>query len=482
MKRVNSIYIFLLALLAGLCGCQNDVINAGASALENEDQIRVKADTFVVKSTLEKSSAISLSPDSFLLGECDTHYGTIKADLLTQLACPVGFEYPDSITVAGQKVATHPEVDSVCLYLYYENWYGDSLAPLGITVHEMDRATLDYDTRYPNDTSLFTFCSMDDTTRISDQMRIVYAGRHTDSVYMSDDYYMPCVRVKMSDAFAKRFFAIKDFSSQEAFNQLFKGLYISTSFGGSTVLYVKEISMALYYHFTYPRAEATDSVVNDLKMFYVNSEVRQINRYIYPDRDDVLATLEQTDMDYVISPANIYTHLSVNMDSVFNRISEQLGETDDYRVYMNRANLTVDVLYEESSSERPRDQWDLPASQMLLVLEDKMDRFFTKNELPSDTVAILSSLNTSVDSLSNVSYYYSYDLSGLFTHLLRTNQQQGDLRFVLVPVSVQTEQSSSTILSVRPLQTISATHIRSAKDSDYPMDIEMLYSGFNNPR
>ena len=49
MKRVNSIYIFLLALLAGLCACQNDVINAGASALENEDQIRVKADTFVVK-------------------------------------------------------------------------------------------------------------------------------------------------------------------------------------------------------------------------------------------------------------------------------------------------------------------------------------------------------------------------------------------------------------------------------------------------
>ena len=240
--------------------------------------------------------------------------------------------------------------------------------------------------------------------------------------------------------------------------------------------------MGVYYHFSYPRAESTDSVVNDLKMFYVNSEVRQINRYIYPDRDDVLATLEQTDMDYVISPANIYTHLSVNMDSVFNRISEQLGETDDYRVYMNRANLTVDVLYEESLSERPRDQWDLPASQMLLVLEDKMDRFFTKNELPSDTVAILSSLNTSVDSLSNVSYYYSYDLSGLFTHLWRTNQQQGDLRFVLVPVSVQTAQSSSTILSVRPLQTISATHIRSAQDSDYPMDIEMLYSGFNNPR
>lgn len=481
MKRVKHIYILLLALVAGLCSCDGDVINAGASALGNEDQIRVKADTFAVSSALEKSTAISLSPDSFLLGECDTHFGTIKADLLAQMACPIGFEYPDSIMVTGKPVATNPEVDSVCLYLYYENWYGDGMAPLGITVHEMDRATLDYDTRYPNDTLLSTFCSMEDTTLISEQMRIVYAQQPTDSVYISDDYYMPCVRVKLSDAFAKRFFAIKDFSSQEAFNLLFKGLYISTEFGGSTVLYVKEISMAVYYHFSYPRPDR-DSVVNDMKLFYVNSEVRQINRYMYPDRDKVIADLQQTDWNYVISPANIYTRLSVNVNKVFDRMQEQLGEEEDYRVYVNRANLTINVLMEESESERPRDHWDAPASYMLLVQEDKMESFFAKNELPSDTTAVLASLASTVDSLSNVSYYYSYDLSGLFTHLLRTNQPQSELRFLLVPVSVKTVSGSSTVLSVRPMQTISATYIHSATDSEYPMDIEMVYSGFNNPR
>ena len=480
MKRVNHIYILLLVFVVCLCSCEGDASNAGASALGNEDQIRVKADTFAVSSVLKKSTAISLSPDSFLLGECDTHFGTIKADLLAQMACPVGFEYPDSIMVAGQSVATNPEVDSVYLYLYYENWYGDGMAPLGITVHEMDRATLDYDTRYPNDTLLSTFCSMADSTRISEQMRIVYAQQPTDSVYITDDNYMPCVRVKLSSDFAKRFFAIKDFSSQEAFNQQFKGLYISTEFGGSTVLYVKEISMAVYYHFSYPRSNR-DSVVNDMKMFYVNSEVRQINRYMYPDRDQIISDLQQTDWNYVISPANIYTCLSVDMSTVFDRMRQQLGEEEDYRVYVNRANLTIDVLVEESESDRPRDHWDTPATHMLLVQEDKMESFFAKNELPSDTTAVLASLATSVDSLSNVSYYYSYDLSGLFTHLLRNNEQ-GELRFVLVPVSVKTASGSSTVLSVRPMQTISATYIRSSKDNEYPMDIEMVYSGFNNPR
>ena len=482
MKRVNIIYIFLLALLAGFYSCQNDVINAGASALENEDQIRVKADTFVVTSALQKSSAISLSPDSFLLGECDTHFGTIKADLLTQMVCPVGFEYPDTITIAGQQVVTHPEVDSVCLYLYYENWYGDGKAPLGITVHEMDRATLDYDTRYPNDTSLSTFCSLHDTTCIAEQMRVIYAQQPTDSVYMSDSYYMPCVIVKLSHDFAQRFFAIKDFSSQEAFNQLFKGLYISTAFGGSTVLYVKDISMAVFYHFSYPRAEEADSVVNDVKMFYVNSEVRQINRYIYPNRDAVLEDLNQSGLNYVISPANIYTRLSVNTDKILERMSQQLGDEESYRLYVNHANLTVNLRYEEASSERPRDQWDVPASYMLLVQEEKMESFFAKNELPSDTTAILASISTTVDSLANVSYYYSYDLSGLFTHLLREEEPKSTLNFMLVPVTVNMAPSSTTILSVKPMQTISATYIYSADDSEYPIDIEMVYSGFNAPR
>ena len=68
MKRNSIINILLLTMVVALVSCQGEAMNAGASALENEDQIRVKADTFSVVSALKKSSAISFSPDSFLLG------------------------------------------------------------------------------------------------------------------------------------------------------------------------------------------------------------------------------------------------------------------------------------------------------------------------------------------------------------------------------------------------------------------------------
>ena len=136
------------------------MLGAGASGLGEQDAISVKADTFVVSSVLGESAAINISPDSFLLGECDTHFGTIHADVLTQLACPVGYAYPNVMVIGNDTINTHLEVDSVCLYLYYQNWYGDGNTPLGITVYEMDRATLDYDTRYPNDTTLSSFCCL----------------------------------------------------------------------------------------------------------------------------------------------------------------------------------------------------------------------------------------------------------------------------------------------------------------------------------
>lgn len=473
MKLSNIIFILILVCITFLSGCKNDVLDAGASALETQDEIRVKSDTFSVVSSLQKCAAISLTPDSFLLGECDTHFGTIKADLLTQLSCPEGNEYPYS---------DQSEVDSVVLYLYYQNWYGDGLAPLGISVYEMDRATLNYDSRYPSDTTISTFCSLSDSTRISERSRIVIAQEPTDSVYLSTDMYIPCIEIKLTDKFAKRFFAIKDFSSQEAFNQLFKGLYIVSDFGGSTMLYVKEISMAVFYTVTLPRENQQDTIVHDVKAFYANSEVRQINRYIYPDREQVMTTLQQkSDTNFIISPANIYTRLSVRMDSIRQQINNQLGDDDNYRVYINRANLTVDVLYDKSNpSTTLRDHWDVPASYMLLVQEEKMESFFAKNELPSDTLAILSNLMSEIDTLGNISFYYSYDLSGILSKHLRTQQEVGALDFLLVPVAVGMSSTSSTsVASIKPLQTISATHIRSANNSVQPMDIEIVYSGFN---
>ena len=470
--------IICLVIPFALLGCQDDAMNAGSSTLLESDDIQVKADTFSLASALDSCVALTLTPDSFLLGECDTHFGTIHADILTQLACPEGFEYPYPETA---------EVDSIYLYIHYNSWYGDGKAPLGITVYEMDRSSLSETGIYPSNLRLEDYCSLADSTHIATASRIIIPLEPTDSVYQSSsDTYQPFIRIKLTDEFAKRFFAKQDFSSQEAFNEAFKGLYITSDFGGSNVLYVTNISMSVYYHFSRPISNGRDTILHDTKSFYANSEVRQVNRYIYPERQEVLTLYAQhTDTNYIVSPANIYTQLSLRLDSIYQRIEQQVGDTNNYRIYVNQALLTLDVLYDfDLNSERPRDRWDVPASNMLLIKASHFNDFFAQNELPSDTAAILAALTATTDSLDNVSYTYTYDLSELLTQQLRSNQQVEELTFMLVPVAVATanSSSSSTITSVKQLQTISATRIRSAQNALQPIRLEMVYSGFHRTR
>ena len=88
---------------------------------------------------------------------------------------------------------------------------------------------------------------------------------------------------------------------------------------------------------------------------------------------------------------------------------------------------------------------------MLLLRADKQDTFFSKNELPSDTVAILASLSAVTDSLANVSYSYTYDLSGMLTQQLRSADRVESLVFVLVPVSVNSHASTGSVSAVKQL-------------------------------
>ena len=52
--KLSTIYIVLFSFLVFFSSCKNDVLNAGASTLDTEDEIRVKSDTFAFASSLQE--------------------------------------------------------------------------------------------------------------------------------------------------------------------------------------------------------------------------------------------------------------------------------------------------------------------------------------------------------------------------------------------------------------------------------------------
>ncbi len=467
ISKIKIVFPLLAVLLISFSSCKDDVVGAGSSVLESEDSIIVRADTFSLTSSLVRGGAVTATPDSFMLGELDSKYGHLHADLLTQLACPVGFRYPEGAVL-----------DSVCLFLYYRYAQGDENTPLAINVYAMDRATFAYNEPLRSDTAIGVYCSLEDSTKMLDYPVVVTAKRYTDSTYYSSsNEYVPTITLRLNDHWAQKMFAADDYSSQEAFNQLFKGVYITSEFGGATLLSILDVNMGIYYHFPYERAGVETVIEEDMKGLYANHEVRQLNRYIWLDGD--LQALEQnTDTNFIISPAHIYTQLTFPMAAMKEKMTGTLGSR---RAYVNRAHLTLPVLnhYDGVASQRTRDDWAQPAQTMLLIRRSDLDRFFNENMMLSDSIAMYATLQSQTDDEDVTTYSYEFDLSTLLTEQLREDRF-GSLNMLLVPVSVTTMTTSSsyTITDVRYNQSLTATEIYSAQHPIYKLELEVVYSGF----
>lgn len=464
MRKCLAFIGVLVAMACCMTACKDDVSTTGESILDPEDQIIVMADTFDIQSAIFSSEAITCQADSFLLGEMESKYGVLRASILTQLACPEGYHYPEGFVV-----------DSICLFLYYASWEGDANSPLAINAYMLDKQTFSYSNRYYSDLNIDDYCTRDKS--ILTNRRIVVASEKRDSVQDSNGNYVPMVRMRVNDDFEAYFSAITSFTSQETFNEQFKGLLLESSFGSSTVLNVTDVALGVYYHFSYTKS-GRDTTVNDMKAFYANSEVRTINHFAYLDKNEWVSTLEQDSdtYNYIVAPAGVYTRLHFPMARIAGVIN---GNMPTKRPYVNKAEVRVYV--ENYDTESGRDAWLQPSQYMLLVREESAPRFFRKKELPTDTCALLSTLTSAVDSLGNNIYYYSYDMSDFLTTQLRqeeTDSIQESLSMVLVPVTVSTSStvySSTTVSAVKEQQTMSATKIRSAKNG---MRFEIVYSGF----
>lgn len=467
IRNSKIVFPLLAVLLISLSSCKDDVITAGSSILESEDSIIVRADTFSLTSSLVRGGAITATPDSFMLGEMDNKYGHLHADVLTQLACPIGFKYPQGAVL-----------DSVCIFLYYNHAFGDRNAPLAVNVYAMDRATFAYNEPLLSDTAISTYCSLEDSTVMIDHPVVVTANRYTDSTYYgTTGTYLPTINLKLNDTWARKVFEANDFSSQQAFNELFKGIYLTTEFGGSTLISIMDINMGVYYHFPYERAGVETVIEEGMQGFYANREVRQLNRYLWQQSD--LDNLEQNkDTNFIISPAHIYTQITLPMAAMQGVIMQSLGSR---RAYVNRARLSLPVLnyYSGIEAKRTRDDWAQPAESMLIIRKGDLEKLFSGDIVLSDSIAMYAMLQSVTDTLDITTYSYEFDISTLLTEQLRKNRFE-TLDMLLVPITVKTTTTSSsyTVTDITYNQSLTATEIYSAQHPEHNLELEVVYSGF----
>jgi hypothetical protein len=462
MKAYPILLVFLISLF--IYSCTDSITGIGTIIQSKSDDVAVSTDTFHLTSDTVLVSSILSQPDSFLLGTFyDKKFGTIKADILAQLNCPVGYKFPKG---------TLP--DSCKIYLSYYSCFGDTLSPIDINIYEINKKRFYYsDLLYSNlNPSVY---SDNQATKLSE--KIVVAGANSN---LSKN-----IIFKLDTTFVRRFFnGSSTYSSSENFLDFFKGIYITTKLGASTLLNIgrEQINMEFFYH--YPAyiskdIHGNDSIVyrNDHRTFPASKEVRQVNCIQYPDRGTVVHP--SSDVNYIASPANLQTRITLPLNKISTRLNTKV----------NGKNLTINsgLIKIEVTDVQQDTILHPPLEYILLVKESAVDRIFKNNELPSDTCSILARYtSTQIGSTGVYEQYYKYDIAKLIVNELKIAKTKGisppeKLYLRLVPVAINTTTNSSGTMSITSLKQqylMGAVTIKSGKNSTSPMRLNLVFSGF----
>ena len=134
--------IFTLAILSTcLFACDDNTDGIGSSIIDNLDNVDVTCDTFSVASkTVEAGPVYSRSSTGYLGKVKDPETNAyIKGDFTTQFYTLEGTQLPDKESIASKLKNGEIIADSCVIYLYYDNYFGDSLSTMKVKAMELKK-------------------------------------------------------------------------------------------------------------------------------------------------------------------------------------------------------------------------------------------------------------------------------------------------------------------------------------------------------
>ena len=459
----------LATLIFSACKIDDSI---GSSIQPPQDAITVVADICLLSSVdfiYDSISAQCSDSLSMLLGEFySAKYGSTKAELIVQIAPPLNFEFLDSVLYA-------PQPDSVVLVLGYKSWFGSDAEPLEIAVYELNKATPNYYDFYPTTFDIADFINVNNATLLGS--KITTSVPHDSASSGQGAGISRFVRYKFNDEWSKYFFDIakKKYAKIDDFTNEFKGFYITTTYGQSTILYLMGIEMRLFYHYKY-QINGKDTIERQYITFPANKEVRQLNKILHINTQNLINN-ELDSVNYIKTAGGIYPKVTIPLGSLRRQMTDSIKGKN--LLSINSAILSVEATeIEKNSTTKIR----MPEpSAVLLLPVDATKEFFQGKSLTvyNNRKAVLAFYNSTKNE-------YTFDLAYTLTDLIDWQKKNKDKteqtdeeyysetkEFILVPVDIY-----GSISDIKPRKHIGAVTIRSAKNEHSPMRLELVYSGF----
>lgn len=396
--------------------CDSDDNTLGASLIEDQVYVDVHSGPAPTGTSVRNPSIISRSLTQ-LLGRIDAKgYGKLSSDIVTQFL---------PASVIDTEALNPSTLDSVKLIMdmYSGNFTGDSIVPMGVEVHLLNRALP------------APIYSTFDPTGYYDPAVYASAVYAPSGVGMASDSLLNTsvrsVEVKLPLGFGQTLLQkyIDDpslFNDPSRFAQWFPGFYIANSFGSGRVIRISRTSICMFANGQeYMTMAVTPEVVNNSDMAYtVSPDLEQL----VADGHTILVAPVGYDVDITFPARELLEYYHANSGRL----------------------AVVNSLIFSIPAKTISSQYSIqPPSNLLMVRKSKRESFFADNEIPDERFSFYAAYNSTTR---------TYEFTGMKAYFDAIRQvddlDPDDYTFTLTPVNITSESdaygTTTMITSVNP--------------------------------
>ena len=483
----------LLLLITILTACDDTTESIGASLTDNMDHLQITTDTFSITTrSIIADSVLSRNTTGYLGKIKDPETGAyITGDFMMQFNTLEDYFFPTKDSIESKDELGNVYVDSCEIRLYYDDFYGDSLAAMKLSVYELAKPYEEGQNYYSNYDPFEQGYIREDGIVKSKMYALTNMGL-SDSLRKSSSY-SPNIRIPLNDPYTDKdgktyknygtYILQKYYENPEItknsynfIHQICPGFYvkIQEGLGSMATIYNSQLNLYFRYRSKYTRDNTTkDTTYVGTTTFAGTEEVLQ-HTHITNDKQTISTLAADNSCTYLKTPAGIFTEMTLPVDEiVYNHENDTLNTA---KITLSRINNNTHGDYTLSTP-----------STLLIVEKDSMYTFFESNKIADNKLTYLSTF-------ANNGYTFN-NISGLIRHMaeakekgLQSNPNWLALhpdwnKVVLVPVSTEyvTVGQNQVLAKVSHHMSMTSTRlVGGSANPNQPIRISVIYSKFSN--
>ena len=493
-----------LNLLAGLVALSasmlfvacDDTTDAIGSSLTNDfDKLNIQTDTFSVHTcSIVADSVLSRNSTGYVGKVKDPQTGAyVTGNFMTQFHVLEDFQFPEKDSIRSLSDKGEIIADSCELRLYYDNYFGDSLATMKLTAYEMEKpmgeGTFYYSNFNPEKEGYLR------TNGLTASKVYSLYDNTVDEGTRSDDRYMKNIRINLNQPYTdkngKRYSNFGSYVMQQYYThpEYFKdsyaftknvvpGFFFKNQGGLGSMAYVTISQLNVYFRMSALVSKSDTATVNGSTVITTKQVLDTLTRVAsFAGTEEVLQTTTITNdnsnisklaadnsCSYLKTPAGIFTEMEIPVDEIMK--GHEKDVLNSAKVVLTRINSGLTGNY----------TLGIPQT-LLMIPKSDMYSFFEENRIADNKTAFLASFNSQYNS------YTFNNISNLVKYLDEdTNRTKKDWnKVVIIPVTTTYNTTSTTqeLTSVAHDMSLTSTKLVGGSENPYaPIKMSVVYAKF----